>query len=202
MVGQKDEEVVDDYIRRSVMGIQFGRKDYRASQPESRDGNAERECVQEGECRPRHASKKSTAKWCKGKVGREHQWEWIATSKLPNATRSREMTPERLAAHLKEYGLGCCDEVQWCTACQKQSYERRYVCHCGEVMVAKPGESSWWRQHVCPECGYDNSGRNRSGYWQWADRGHTKKVWIDTTPPRVPCQCEVLAAKLEKQRRK
>lgn len=38
--------------------------------------NSDRQCIQDGECRPRHSSHKDTAHWCKGREGMAHEYEW------------------------------------------------------------------------------------------------------------------------------
>lgn len=53
-------------------------------------------------------NKRDTKKWCRGKVGVEHQWEWINTSKLPNRT---QFPGDTYLSHF---------EVQYCHKCGKQ----------------------------------------------------------------------------------
>lgn len=85
--------------------------------------NAERQCVLNGECRPRHGGGKSTAKWCRGRVGIPHTWEWIRNDRLPNASgyvgRTRNK-PNRVW------------ETQVCFDCGKHGDGRSYCGPCGE----------------------------------------------------------------------
>lgn len=45
----------------------------------------ERECIANGECRPRHQSRKSTKIWCKGREGVEHDWTWVDEYEVPGS---------------------------------------------------------------------------------------------------------------------
>lgn len=94
--------------------------------PVTRAVDAERTCIQVGECRPRHVSSKSTRRWCKGKVGREHDWQWTNRKDLPNFMHF---------PHLRET-FTVLVQVKVCRLCTKQTYESRYVhVGCGGVMV-------------------------------------------------------------------
>lgn len=123
-------------------------------------GNPDRDCVLEGECRPRHASRKSTARWCKGKVGREHEWVWVNEQTLSNTSRHPRFHPavER--------------QTQVCTRCKKQKlWLKRRRIHvrcgglfekCGEIRHRVPWTDKWgvvhagWehieRVHQCDTC--------------------------------------------------
>jgi hypothetical protein len=187
------------------VGIQFGRKDYGARQPMPRNGNDDRTCVQHGECRPKHVSGKSTRHWCKGKVGVEHDWQWVNPSSLPNRfhVQRRPMTAEDKAKHEAKHGLGYLSEVQVCARCSKQQvygYGRKR-CHCGALMEPRPTpRRRWVSEWRCPSCAYVVGGVIETGHWQWVDASRTKKVWVDTTPPRALCECEKLAARLHRSR--
>ncbi len=161
----------------------------------------ERLCVEQGECRPPHASRKSTAKWCGGKVGIEHQWTWVRGDELVNAylrPRRPESESER-AKRLARYGLGVLREHKVCVVCKKQPFERRSVCHCGEVMrKTDTRRKSFYGPSECPACHYVPV-YVETGYWVGSQRsGH----WVDTTPPRTLCDCEKTAARLDKQWRR
>jgi len=42
------------------------------------------DCVQLGECRPAHRSRKDRARWCRGRTGVPHAWTWRDDRTLPN----------------------------------------------------------------------------------------------------------------------
>jgi hypothetical protein len=79
-------------------------------------------CVEVGECRPPHRGGKNTRRWCKGRVGIPHTWEW---------QRARE---DR-ACELR-YGLeyNRITEQRVCFGCGKEDFAFRHYCRqCGEA---------------------------------------------------------------------
>ncbi len=55
----------------------------------NRGGKGDHVTLKEAPAEPRTRSKKDTKKWCKGVVGREHNWVWIYRDILPNTNRVR-----------------------------------------------------------------------------------------------------------------
>lgn len=143
------------------------------SKPENaRRVNAERECVNLGECRPRHASHKQTGRWCKGRVGILHAWE---ATKTP--THPRNLQPNELGFFSLSYACSTCGRKKWVWG------ERE--CHCGAKMVAY-GPGKWSRAQRCDACGYEPSHdipihkvRFPDGTLGW-----------EKTHARVECRCE------------
>jgi hypothetical protein len=150
-----------------------------------REVDASRQCVAVGECRPPHRSKKDTRRWCRGKVGVEHQWAWVRRSELPNAhilSRRRESDEDRRDRIAIE-GLGKHEEVHVCRSCGKQPFEWRDVCHCGVVMVDVKSEGERYGHSECPSCGYDVRWRHKT---RWINR-----KWVLYGEPRPKCACEL-----------
>lgn len=119
-----------------------------------RRGNQERECVAIGECRPKHRAKKPTRRWCKGKVGIEHDWQWVAYEERPNASR----IPRSL-----EHVSPKVWQIKICRRCGKQSYDDRHVHRgCGGELTrtdrVRESASSWpttERLYRCDGCPVD-----------------------------------------------
>jgi hypothetical protein len=102
-----------------------------------------RECIANGECRPRHRSRKNRSKWCGGHEGREHRYVWTDDCELPNA-HGAAWNRDRWRG---EEG-GYCNQTELCTVCKKQRGWRT-VCHCGFI-----GKGCLWGLNQCPQCGY------------------------------------------------
>jgi hypothetical protein len=138
-----------------------------------------RECVAEGHCRPPHKSRKDRAKWCRGKVGVPHQWQWVNEASLPNAHQRKPLRGER---------LGYEGEVRVCSECGKRAFDFRRRCHCGVLMV--PNDSrSWYSSRHCPSCGYMKDWRESFGR-------RVEKKWVEVRGAhKPPCACEVRAAR-------
>lgn len=121
----------------------------RAAKVPVRSVGADRACVARGECRPKHRASKDTARWCKGKRGVEHQYEWRAYDSLPNHFHGhRTPTPE----------------VEWqmrvCATCGRQEWQTRYIHKaCGGLVhrrSVKTDNGHYVRlQHVCEGCGWE-----------------------------------------------
>jgi hypothetical protein len=52
--------------------------------------------VKEAPAEVKSRSKKDTKKWCKGVVGREHQWAWVYREALPNCRWNRWGQTEKI----------------------------------------------------------------------------------------------------------
>lgn len=146
-----------------------------------------RECVAVGECRPGHRSSKDTRRWCKGRIGVEHQWAW-SQSVVKGADAA---TGER----------GFWVEHESCSGCgrEKLHWPAFRRCHCGTLMqkpepspalIAKWGRKSAsmrnYGPRVCMACGYEPSDEIAEEFVG----GTYRKV-----RPRVPCKCEIEARK-------
>ena len=116
--------------------------------PPPKAGDAQRECVQVGECRPAHRSTKDTRHWCKGRVGIPHTWEW----------QRRRWDLD----HEQRFGIRYMriTEVPVCFGCGKIDRRSRSYCReCGEpwpeLQRRLPGEWRWrWSDALpCVRCG-------------------------------------------------
>lgn len=136
-----------------------------------------RECVSEGHCRPRHQSRKNRSRWCKGRVGVEHDWQWVDEGDIPNTSfnRSRGKWGER---------LGYRRERRVCQSCGRQSYDTRCRCHCGVLFESDGKRVSWLSATFCPACDYMKDWRE--GRWRGRD--------CIQQPYKPPCKCESAAA--------
>ena len=126
--------------------------------PVPRQGDANRECVARGECRPRARASKNRKRWCAGKPGREHRWAWVTRRSLPNAGGWEGAIYERRG------GASSVREQLVCLACGRQDDTRTRCLNCGEangwVSITSPasyevrGVIKWaWSHHrVCKSC--------------------------------------------------
>lgn len=150
----------------------------------------QRECVALGECRPRHSSKKDTRRWCRGREGIEHHWEW----------RARQLSSLRQPGE-----MGYQVEEEYCRACERPrdryafyTLKDRRRCHCGELM--RRLEVSY--QHPS---GPDVSCRNaaRCDACAYEPSSYLPTVWVngreELAIPRRRCQCEAAAEKAAKR---
>lgn len=87
----------------------------------------ERECVELGECRPRHQSSKSTRVWCGGKEGLAHEWTWVDSRQLWNAFMFNRNRPDHRMI---------IQERKVCDRCGKQPWETRLRCRSHGVIGA------------------------------------------------------------------
>jgi hypothetical protein len=76
------------------------------------------DCVEVGECRPRHQGSKNTRHWCKGRVGIPHTWEWRRERSDVEREQRMGLTYNRIT------------EVPVCFGCDK--VDRRYRHYCGQ----------------------------------------------------------------------
>lgn len=145
----------------------------------------ERACIANGECRPRHMSKKDTKTWCRGRVGVEHRWEWRSWW----LASVRE--PSERGYHRQE---------EFCTACERPRYRDAYwqdkdraVCHCGTLMcrvnLARV-DGGYGYAVVCEHCDYLPSRFLPIRY----EGG--QRVFL---APRKKCRCEIEAEKAAKR---
>lgn len=82
--------------------------------------DAQRACVQAGECRPRARSSKNTRDWCKGKPGIPHTWEWVDDPTW-RVLRRRDPAEERWR-----------EQCRMCFGCGRGRWPRRVHCRvCG-----------------------------------------------------------------------
>lgn len=135
----------------------------------------QRECIERGHCSPRHRSSKNRARWCRGKVGVEHDWKWVDQGDLANSMwRGPKAT----------WGpaLGYRYEIRVCATCQRQDWGRRNRCHCGELLV-RQGDGLFSPSY-CAACGYDPNQQSRRA---WREG----KVWKSEDIAWRPCRCEV-----------
>lgn len=145
----------------------------------------ERECIALGECRPRHASRKDTRRWCRGRVGVEHQWQ-LRGGKLHSVDQ-------------KTGELGFTNEREQCAACGREKF--RYPlprrCHCGVVMTEPEPSAAqvekWGRARamrgrrpICTACHYEPS----FDIPEWFVNGA-----YQPERARTKCECEIAAAK-------
>ena len=97
----------------------------------------QRQCIENGECRPRHRSRKDRARLCGGREGREHQWEWVDENTLPN--KSHWMKDRAVKRHFIR-------ERKVCTVCKRQEGSRL---RCQLTMKLAEG----WIPTKCSACG-------------------------------------------------
>lgn len=150
------------------------------------DMDKDRECVADGHCRPPHRSRKDRARWCRGKVGVEHQWQWVDAEDLPNATNNGKRKPF--------YGerLGYRRERRVCITCSKQHVDTRRVCHCGTVFViSETGRYRAYSAGHCPSCDYMRDWHEGKWVYVTTNRGK-KRTGSQISPPhKPPCRCEM-----------
>ncbi len=125
-----------------------------------------RECVAVGECRPPHRGSKDRRRWCKGREGVEHVWEWRQSHRSPR---------------LQDGELGYRTEYRYCATCGKDGMwiDTRSVCHCGEVMDAPVRR--WSHSGGCSACGYEPSETIPC---------HVRDGKMVPVRARVQCRCE------------
>lgn len=120
-----------------------------------RVGDQSRTCIAIGECRPAHQPKKDRTTWCRGRVGVEHQWDWLQCDRYRSYGRpfrvsgaNRPMFRSNLD-DIHGYSL----EMKHCHGCGRDgSYRHR--CHCGEYLVRAETGQRWDYYLVCPGCLY------------------------------------------------
>jgi hypothetical protein len=78
-------------------------------------------CVDVGECRPPHRGGKNTRRWCKGRVGIPHTWEWLRQRGDLEREQRYGMVYNRIT------------ERPVCFGCGKEDFRfRSYCAQCGE----------------------------------------------------------------------
>lgn len=97
-----------------------------------RKGNAQRACMDAGECRPPHHGSKDKRHYCKGKVGVEHTWRWMRCVDIPNEAGYHRMRGKTLVA-----------ERVVCTVCMKLTHHSRERCaHC-DIIIREYKPPAW-----------------------------------------------------------
>lgn len=98
------------------------------------------QCITEGYCPPKHRGHRDTKRWCRGKVGREHRYQWHAD--LLNW----------LYARLMRYMI----EHPVCLDCGKHRHEARYLCTVCRVPSNRTDfgvkTGGLWAPLECPVC--------------------------------------------------
>ena len=102
-------------------------------------------CVEVGECRPNHRASKNTHRWCKGRVGIPHTWEWRRGRNELELEQRFGMTFNRVTEH------------PVCFGCEKVDFRRRSYCRlCGEPwpqLHHEMADARAWRVRPCAGCG-------------------------------------------------
>lgn len=99
-----------------------------------RAGDAQRDCVAVGECRPPHHGSKNTRHYCKGKIGVEHQWRWMRCATIPNESY-----------YHKRHGNAITYERLVCIVCMKLDYRTRERCSCCTAMLHASTVPEWMK---------------------------------------------------------
>ncbi len=97
----------------------------------NRGGKGDHVTMKDAPAEPRTKSKKDTKKWCKGVVGRDHNWVWIYRDLLPGSSRHHmqekfEVPPlptveeEQSGEWKRENRWKLPRAVRYCTTCCKQ----------------------------------------------------------------------------------
>jgi ribosomal protein L37E len=102
------------------------------------------DCVEVGECRPKHRGTKDTRRWCKGRVGVPHTWEWLRDRNDAEREQRMGLVYNRITEH------------PVCFGCEKVDFKSRSYCAlCGEPWPNLHHEMSRlvWRLRPCERCG-------------------------------------------------
>lgn len=145
-----------------------------------------RECIERGECRPRHQATKDHKNWCGGKEGRLRHVYALLTPEQCAAIPALARLPGSywFGFHGRRTlgdGLGYVQYVRACIQCGRVDvgeYAKAY-CHCGAPLVKKSSLPHWRRFGAswCERCGYEPHARHeRQG-----------NRWVEV---RTPCRCE------------
>lgn len=104
-----------------------------------RTQDSQRQCIEEGFCRPKHKAKKNKLRWCRGKEGVEHRWLWTSRPLWPG-----HITRAARVVH----------QSPFCAECGKWRHDYRRLCLiCGHPSNHKDfgSDGSWWGGS-CPVC--------------------------------------------------
>ena len=78
------------------------------------------------------AGKKDTKRWCKGKVGREHDYQIVVDMTHPWAHDGPSDTPPKCEPYSKHYPHRplsfWCNHIMKCSRCGKELYGANFVC--------------------------------------------------------------------------
>lgn len=99
------------------------------------------ECIDNGECRPKHRSSKPTSDWCKGREGLVHVWEYRPVPWKGRTATYYHASGQSWPAHEPQVVT----YEQRCVECGKLNWQGRAKRRCADCWV--PVHRAGWTNH-------------------------------------------------------